>query len=169
MADFFSIGMTRSEAMSKLDTTQATDKTKQYIQNFWNTDKDGKVTNEIELAMLNSWASGSEKVKMPTKGKGNKPIHTDIFGDGSRTEIWESKSNKRPIPKDYKSVKYDSLNVVTGDLSNTSWNDGKAEDVLLDLNGDGYADKRKYFENWQSVNPSHIDKNMDGNLLDIDI
>ena len=51
MTGFFSIGMSKSEVISKLDSTQSTEKTKQYIKNFWNTDRDGKITNEIENAM----------------------------------------------------------------------------------------------------------------------
>ena len=169
MVQFFSIGMTKSQAMAKLGSTQATEKTKQFIQNFWNTDKDGKISNEIELTMLESWASGSERVKMPTKGKGNKPLHTNIFSDGTTTEYWESQTNKRPIPSDVERATYDRLSVIktpkssTG-MSSVSWCDGKVEDRLLDLDNDGYADEREYKDDCWSVKRQNEDKNLDGNL-----
>ena len=59
------IGMTTQQVMSNISRMNATDKTKQMIINFCNNDQDKKISNEIELAMLNSWANGSEKVPMP--------------------------------------------------------------------------------------------------------
>ena len=159
MVNFFSIGMTKSEVMSKLGSTQSTEKTKQFIQNFWNTDIDGKVTNEIELAMLDSWASGSERVKMPTKGA--KKIAQDTVFDKSTVHYYSSKSGAKHTFTfwDGNAAKGDCMDIAT-------WNGNGQEDKLFDLDGDGYADVRDFKTDAWDVNPSHTDENMDGNLID---
>ena len=61
------VGMTTQQVLQNINRWNTTAKTKQFIINFCNSDHDKKITNDIELTMLNSWASGSEKVKMPDK------------------------------------------------------------------------------------------------------
>lgn len=147
MEKFFNIGMTKQAVLSKLDKTKATTQTKQLIQNFWQTDKDGKVTNEIELAMLNSWANGSEKVKMPTRGE---KLEVSAHGHSESrpndpnltTKIYTSGSGEKDslvIERNEKDGKY---------YDSVSWykNDATRQDFLHDMNLDGYADRRVYFE-----------------------
>ena len=160
MVNFFSVGMTKSEVMSKLGSTQSTEKTKQFIQNFWNTDIDGKVTNEIELAMLESWASGSKKVKMPTKGSKliSEGPHTD---NGLVISDYQSHSGTKDVFEIVKQMTRGITMMVTA-----TWNGNGQTDTLFDLDGDGYADVRDFKTDEWNVNPSHTDKNMDGNLID---
>ena len=155
---FFSIGLTKTEVLSKLPATSVTVKTRQFIENFWNNDADGKITNEIELAMLESWASGSEKIKLPVRGKGEKPLAKNVFSDGTTVEYWESLSNKSII-RDLDG-NYDRL-VLDGHTAN--WSNTKSSDELVDLDDDGYADYRKYKPDSFSINFFKEDRNLDGN------
>lgn len=140
MEKIFSIGMTKQAVLSKLDGTKASAKTKQSIQNFWKTDEDGKITNEIELAMLDSWANGSEKVKMPTRGE--KEISKDVLRDSEYETItheYTSGSGKGDVfvsCKDFCEKKIIQHTVF--------WNRYGSEyhDYLTDNDGDGYADNR---------------------------
>ena len=154
---YFSVGLMKNEVLSKLSSTSTTTKTKQYIENFWNNDKDGKITNEIELAMLESWASGFEKIKMPTRGKGEKPLSESTLNDGTKVEYWESLSNKS-VTKDIE--KCDRL-VLDGHSAN--WSNSESSDELIDLDNDGFADYRKYKADIFSINKFKEDKNLDGN------
>lgn len=79
--------------MSNISRMNATDKTKQMIINCCNNDQDKKISNEIELAMLNSWASGSERVKMPTKPN-SKPYKTRHYAE---TDLHTSETRKYTI------------------------------------------------------------------------
>lgn len=152
------IGMSTQQVISNISSMKANDKTKQFIINFCNSDEDKKVTNEVELAMLDSWASGLEKVKMPTKGKGVKPLHVEVFSDGTNVSYWESGSNKSVI-KDLDG-NYDRL-VLDGHSAN--WSNNTTSDELTDLDDDGYADVRKYKPDIFKINLFKEDKNLDGN------
>ena len=59
------IGMTTQQVLSNISKMNTTDSTKQKIINFCNRDHDKKISNVIELTLLQSWASGSEKIPMP--------------------------------------------------------------------------------------------------------
>ena len=143
MKKIFSIGMTKQAVLSKLDGTKATAQTKQLIQNFWKTDADGKITNEIELAMLDSWANGSEKVKMPTRGR-------ELINKGSnpydRKEVVFNYTSSSAIEGDR--LTFDTYRVGDKYYDAASWckKDCTRQDILIDKNRDGYADKRVYFE-----------------------
>ena len=170
MTDFFSIGMTKSEVMSKLGSTQATEKTKQFIQNFWNTDRDGKITNEIEQTMLNSWASGSEKVKMPTQGA--QKINESKYDNGGVVYRYRSQSGNKHILTVWDNTKsftmYNGKKYYTPDMLVT-WHGNGQQDELFDKDGDGYADRRDVNMNFdKDINTTHIDEKMDGNLAEWD-
>ena len=55
--------------MQKLQSLSKTQKQK--IANFWQDDEDKKVTNEIELAILEGFMSKDGKIKMPREKKRN--------------------------------------------------------------------------------------------------
>ncbi len=59
------IGMKTQQVLSNINRMNTTDTTKQKIINFCNRDHDKKISNVIELTMLQSWANGSDKVPMP--------------------------------------------------------------------------------------------------------
>ena len=162
MGYFFNIGMTKNEVLSKLKNTNATKETKQLIQNFWKSDHDGKVTNEIELTMLEAWANGSTQVPMPTLF-GGKPFRECEYKFGP-SEIHQKmyvSGSQKDIPKSYDDLEAfdtlivgtecshfsDSLNV--GCKSFVTWDSNLLEnenirDILKDNNMDGIADIRLY-------------------------
>ena len=166
MVNFFNIGMTKSEVMSKLGTTHATDKTKQFIQNFWSTDRDGKITNEIELTMLESWANGSEKVKMPTQGEKKTRLDAN-FDDGSIVSYYTSKSGAKHTLTIWDSrekfIMHNNKKVYIPSMLAT-WNGNRQQDELFDKDGDGYADYREYQQNSMSLDGAYRDTKMDGRL-----
>lgn len=133
MGDGFniSIGMSTQSIMGNLCKIKgATDKTKQMIINFCTSDLDGKVTNDIELSMLNAWANGQEQVPMPQKpsGKGwvkNTGDETTRYYKGNQVfeygiDIYKGKSIRTDI-------------MEAGNIYS---------DTLIDEDQDGYADKR---------------------------
>jgi len=89
------IGMTTQQILSNINRMNTTDKTKQNIFNFCKYDSDGKITNIIELTMLESWANGSEKVPMPKTLE-----QYDGFGDGFKEVKKCSVTNGEPGNKD---------------------------------------------------------------------
>ena len=133
MKNFFSIGMTKQAVLSKmsLDSTNSTTKTRQLIQNFWKTDDDGKIMNEIELAMLNSWANGSEKVKMLTFSEEN--LKSNSINAGC-AEFFDAGPEKK-----------DLLFLERSGSATTAhwWQKGALrQDFLIDEDSDGFADRR---------------------------
>ena len=151
------IGMTTQQVMANINKMNTTPKTKQAIIDFCNNDQDKIITNEIELTMLDSWSKGSEKINMPIKGKGNKPVHTETFSDGTVISYWESLSNKSIIGS--QNDNYDRL-VLDGRSAN--WSNNSSSDELIDLDGDGYADSRKYKPDSFKINSFKEDTNLDG-------
>ena len=127
------IGMKLSEVKSLLAKTNATDKTKKLIIDFCNNDIDGKITDDIELHMLNTWASGQDKIPMPK-----------LESVGTTSRIFKS------------AVGYLGIDTVTERDSDSKTAHIQTEEpmfggaftniefknsYLYDRNGDGYADK----------------------------
>lgn len=163
------IGMTTQQVMSNISRMNATEKTKQMIINFCNNDQDKKISNEIERAMLNSWASGSEKVKMPT-ADGMKQVKGEPVGysfmfdkNGTHGQLYRASNNRL-------------LGIITGKndtnityTSHYSNNSSYRIDYLEDRNNDGYADVRNTFlasekedEDFHVTSTSHSDSDLDG-------
>ena len=165
----FSIGMGRSEFMSKLDANKVTQSTNKKIENFWKTDKDGQITNEIELAMLDSWASGSDKVKMP-EGKKELKIPTYLAQKTQLSdESYYSESNKKQKPIRYelpKSAEILEIYKNRSDETKVRWsfNDSLLVDTLVDNDGDGYADSRSYLSYGEYTNFQYKDSDLSGTL-----
>lgn len=143
MADNFklTIGMTTQQVMSNIDRMNATDKTKQMIINFCNNDEDKKISNEIELAMLDSWANGSEKVKMPS-ADGKKRISSKEAI--TRGVIFDKIDNKASY---YRGARNSVFGTLTRDGSAVAYssryiNYNPTVDELRDTDNDGYADLR---------------------------
>ena len=173
------IGMTTQQVMSNISRMNATDKTKQMIINFCNNDQDKKISNEIELAMLNSWASGSEKVKMPTADRMNKVnmsqvsiSTTGVNDDGTDYKYYRTNNKNR-----FLGISSDNSIVhTTIDIYNHNSKTNKCTnvmDALTDNNGDGYADIRStHYSNINNEDEetyfttNYIDNNLDG-LYDV--
>lgn len=177
----FRIGMTTQQVISSISRTNATDKTKQMIINFCNNDQDKKISNEIELAMLNSWASGSEKVKMPTADRMNKVNISQVSAravgvndDGTHYKYYRTNNKNR-----FLGISSDNSIVhTTIDIYNHNSKTNKCTnvmDTLTDNNSDGYADIRStHYSNSNNEDEdeetffetNYIDNNLDG-LYDV--
>lgn len=130
------IGMTTQQVMQNIGNMNANDKTKQLIINFCNNDHDKKITNEIELAMLDSWSKGSEKVKMPTaEGMTEVPngVPPITLADAKEEKMYRASNNRL-----FGTIKggMDSLIACVTNKGYTN------TDALFDNNSDGYADWR---------------------------
>ena len=170
MVDFkINIGMSTNTILNNLDKlTNATNKTKKLIFNFCQNDQDKKVTNEIELAMLDSWASGSEQVKMPSAKKmqevKNQPIGYELMGsDKGRTHVYRASNNRL-----FGTITNNNANIAYASHKINSKNFSKI-DYLCDKNKDGYADYRITRENcytdnnaYSELDVHYTDDNMDG-------
>ena len=153
----FRIGMTTQQVISSISRTNATDKTKQMIINFCNNDQDKKISDEVELTMLNSWASGSEKIKMPAEPK-DKPLSVETY--------------KYRTLKTYKAGNADKIsfarftngtNVFTSFPATQSKYD--TQNQLIDTDGDGYADRRETtYDDYTGYGDNTIIRYYDNNL-----
>ncbi len=146
------IGMTKQEAKSIIKKMSVPREMKRLIKNFWQKDADQRITNEVELSMLKSWAMGSRKVAMPHgngmsvfEGNGNFgeiEKHYETYVSDSQRGYYD----KQPGQFDM-FVKAQYKNTVTGEESNdVLWaekdSSKSVEDLLIDVDNDGFADKR---------------------------
>ena len=147
------IGMTTQQVMSNINNMNATDKTKQLIINFCNNDHDKKITDSVELAMLDSWSKGSEKVKMPT-AEGM----TEVTSRNLQENVKEYRKGNN-----YLQITNDSDGVYLA----TYLANGNVTNVLGDTNKDGFADYR-LLNIHKDINTNHerlttyCDNNIDG-------
>ena len=159
MVEFFRIGMTQKEVMSRLSSIHSSDpnkdvKTRKWFNNFWSKDYDKKVTNEIELEMLNTWALGSKNVKMPvsksdiidrTRGNlGYTSIHRNVYlSESDDCQGVDSFSRIHYCDKEIKSPLENSCHDVAR-WSRIQKQNEIIIDELVDNDMDGIADVR-YF------------------------
>lgn len=140
MTDYgLKIGMTTSEVKALVAKTNASDKTKQFIFNFCNNDLDGKITDEIELHILNTWASGQEKIPMPKLNDKEGILEQYI----SQPEIESAARRIECNNGKHQTISYSSLR---------------------DYDKDGYADKYSSYYTPENVQHHGIDRNLDGNF-----
>ena len=170
MAEFkISIGMNTNTIKDNIDKLpNVSDKTKLLILNFCKNDLDGKVSNDIELTILNSWANGSTKVPMPQKPS---EISKSSY---QAQEKYNSKSSKiysyltaKDVAPDVFSYWKDRNRAETHIQSyNREFND-----LLIDKDVDGYADERHYYSGGDPRYCDadyYIDKNLDGKMQQVD-
>ena len=168
MTEFkISVGMSTNTIKNNIDKlSNVTNKTKQLIFNFCKNDQDHKVSNEIELSMLESWANGSEKVKMPTpegmqKLETNTPIGYSFFG-----LINENKSL-------YRASKNRLFQLYQNYAASSHYADGTANspilDVLNDKDQDGYADSRFTIYSKEIYNTKHNNESKETTYEDNDL
>ena len=159
------IGMTTQQVMSNINNMNATDKTKQLIINFCNNDHDKKITNKIELAMLDSWSKGSEKVKMPTAKDITKVDENTARNKGFSIII----GNESTKAKLYQVNNNEIFGVIKDNYNHDVYSSHKHSymDEMRDANVDGYADERKLFSSTyindnKYIETEYIDENLDG-------
>ena len=164
------IGMTTQQVMSNISRMNATDKTKQMIINFCNNDQDKKISNEMELAMLNSWASGSDRVIMPN-ADGLKQLKSKPIG-------YMTVSNSEQGEKLYRTSNSRLFGTVTNNkgenvaFSSHYYDYSKGffkTDYLVDKDNDGYADYRqactlqdKDDADYHNIHTGYTDVDLDG-------
>ena len=166
------IGMTTQEVLQNIGKLNTTAKTKQFIINFCNNDQDKKITNDIELAMLNSWANGSEKVKMPPKKPSGKGWETsdgvfyertlrDSKGNGYAEETYDSQKRGDKKGRFTLWMYNDAMKYWDNPKKNPTI---YPRDQIFDTNNDGYADYRVYgTDNARTgVSTFIYDNNLDG-------
>ena len=129
----YKIGMSTNEVKSLLAKTQATEKTKQLIINFCNNDIDHKITDEIELHMLNTWASGQEKIPMPKYEQVGKVAH---FLKAASSYLGIDAVLERNCNNKTSHIRTEE-SAVGGALTHIEFKNS----YLHDNDGDGYADK----------------------------
>ena len=93
--------------------------------------------------MLDSWANGSEKVKIPTRGR---ELINWGYDPYDLKEVCFHYTSSSAIEGDRFS--FDTYKVDDKYYDAASWckKDCTRQDILIDKNRDGYADKRVYFE-----------------------
>ena len=169
MTEFkISIGMSINTIKNNIDKLpNASDKTKQLILNFCENDLDHKVSNDIELAILNSWANGSSKVPMPQKpseiSKSSYQTQEKYNTESRKIYSYLTAENTAPDVFSY----WKDRN--RAELHIQSYN-REFNDLLIDKNGDGYADERHYYTGgdpryWDGN--YYIDKNLDGKMQQV--
>ena len=184
MTKNLSIGMSKAQVMQGLKNVNLTASIKEKIGNFWANDRDGKITNEIELAMLDRWASGSEKIKMPTSSKEPFKVNQTNYGSVSVfSKTYVSDSNNGIIYSPETADRFTRTHYSDRDASasenacstRATWlheENGKVTvDMLFDEDCDGIADGRAIIIDEYDVNNKNVlnseryeDKNLDGKL-----
>ena len=155
MTDFkITVGMSTQSLLQNLNSLpNLSDKSKQLIINFCNNDKDKRVTNEIELAMLDSYVKNQEKVSVP-KPDGMK----DITG----TKEEKNYSYIGSYRKTYKASNNRILGFSeNGFVYNNTANNPNRLDVLVDSDTDGFANYRITIESVDGGD-AYYDDNLDG-------
>ena len=136
---------------------------------------DGKISNEIEIAILNAWLSGTDEVQMPDitgiceltysksykERNGIKTIEEYKHQNGSYYVKTSTINNEGKIIKTQLAHRIKSLEEII--------KHGGTEDVLLDIDGDNTANSRlihknEYNEFDTKESKMHIDVNLDGKL-----
>jgi len=158
MSDFkITVGMSTQGILQNLNSLQnLSDKSKQLIINFCNNDKDKRVTNEIELAMLDSYVNNQEKVSMP------KPVGLrDITGTKEAKKY--SSIGSLASQKTYKTSNNRALCFSENGLFvyNSSLGCTKL-DIFADFDKDGFADYRLTSDSSDNEGISYYDDNLDG-------
>ena len=143
------IGMTTQQVMQNIGNMNATDKTKQLIINFCNNDYDKKITNEIELAMLDSWSKGSEKIKMPTAEGMKEYKWPHLDEENKNTKYYRAGNRELSFRTDENGLSCAAYNWRVNNPNEKIYTD-----VLNDSNSDGYADDRILNEH-NRINENH--------------
>ena len=166
------IGMPLLDIMNLLDKVNLQEKFRNNILNFCKQELqngDSKITNEIELAMLNAWINNSDKINMPEL-LSDKYKLIDVYTEKNEHE---TKTFEEFIAYDktyyLRCITRDINNVVTKvSLShkNASFIDmiknGGTEDIMIDYNNDGYANSRTIIKKQNNCIDVINDINIDG-------
>ena len=169
------VGMPLLDVMQVIENLDILGNFKTNILNFCKQELqfgDSKITNEIELAMLNAWINNSDKISMPEL-LSDKYKLIDVYSEerGSETKTYEE---FLAYDKTYyiRCITRNSENIVTKvSLSHKNApfiemiKNGGTEDVITDYNNDGYANSRtiikKQGSNVNIINDINIDGKRD--------
>ena len=137
---------------------------RQKIANFWKSDVDGIISNEIEQALLKGFTSKSGKVSMPAENPTlfkERQEYDDCNIDVFQRSDYEIRYSKQ---------KDNSVTEVCCDVFAVNENHlyfHADQDHLYDVDGDGIPDKRVLFVNHVVRQDVYIDNNLDGNFDEI--
>lgn len=166
------IGMPLICLMDLIDNKKVQPKYKEMILNYCKQELelgDSKISNELELSMLNAWFKNTSKVKMPKISDKFELISTFSTQQKDITKIFEKYKyidGTYYIKCTYKDLKGKTVQTQLAHRNVTMeeiLTQGGVEDILFDTNNDGYANSRmieKSDRNMQSENFS--DLNLDG-------
>ena len=136
MADFgFKIGMSVNEVKTLLAKVKVTNETKSLILSFCENDLDKKISDDIELNLLNTWASGEKEINMPNYEE-TSPVS---FGVNSFCSIFGGSVTYKSGGHVYTTNYAPLLKAVSENKS-----------ILYDNNGDGVADEyQSYYKDYK--------------------
>ncbi|MBR5304592.1 MAG: hypothetical protein IKU37_07190 [Candidatus Gastranaerophilales bacterium] len=173
-----SIGTPLIHLMDYIENRRMPDEFKEKILTYCRTELkigDGKITNEIELAILNAWLSGTNEIVMPKICEKCKLIYSTSYEEGPNIKSLEEYIHEdntyyvklSTINKEGKVIKT-QLTHRTKSLEDLMKHGG-TEDILIDSNGENIADSRLinktgYNEDGVKEHSIHYDINIDGEL-----
>lgn len=109
---------------------------------------DGKVSNEIELAILQAWLLESDEVRIPTIENNCKLIDTYSFQEAQNIKIFEEYQSPDNTYYVKTITKDNNGNVIRTQLAHRTTSlkqllsSGGIEDILTDIQGNNIADSR---------------------------
>lgn len=163
----FRVGQSKSEVMNFLKKMKLSTEAKEKIKNFFSQDDDQKVTNEIELAMLNGWANPSanktSKSIIPLPVSVFEPeykTHSDNWGSINH-QVFRYPSESGAGDRFFRVHDSDrDAPVITNASSSYAYwigEDGN-RDYLFDNDNDGIADERvREYENGKRLYDTDLD------------
>ena len=166
------IGMPLLDIIDLLERINIQESFKNNILNFCRQELqngDSKISNEIELAMLNAWINNSDKINMPEL-LSDKYKLTDVYTENKDSE---TKTFEEFIANDntyyLRCITRNADNIVTKvSLShkNVSFiemiKNGGTEDIITDYNNDGFANSRTLIKKQNNKVDMINDINIDG-------
>lgn len=166
------IGMPLLDVMELLEKINIQEIFKNNILNFCRQELqngDSKISNEIELAMLNAWINNSDKINMPELLLDKYKL-IDVY---TENKDFESKIFEEFLAYDgtyyLRCITRNADNIVTKvSLShkNVSFmemiKNGGVEDIITDCNNDGFVDSRTVIKKQENKIDMNNDINIDG-------
>lgn len=145
--NLFKIGTPLIEVIDKISESNISSQSKNCIINFCRSELeygDSTISNELELAMINSWFLDEKNIRMPVIS--DKYKLADNFSAGNKIfEEYKSPDGERIL----RCVSFDNegnINKVRLSYSPCSLKDmlenGGVEDIFIDYNNDGFVNAR---------------------------
>ena len=136
---------------------------------------DGVITNEIEIAILNAWLSGTDEVIMPNISDSFELISSKSYKERNNIKTIEEYKHQNGSYYVKTSIINSEGKIIKTQLAHRKKpleeiiKHGGVEDVLMDMDGDNIANSRlihksEYNEFDTKESKIHFDVNLDGKL-----